>query len=100
MTKKELVFLASERVMLEKEIVEKVLNALLNESKKAIVSGNSVFIRGFGTLEPAIRKEKIGQDIGRGKSVVIPAHTFPRFRACPSFKYEVMEGSTIRANEF
>jgi len=100
MTKKELVFLASERVMLEKEIVEKVLNALLNESKKAVVSGKSLFIRGFGTLEPAIRNAKIGQDIGRGKSVVIPAHTFPRFRACPSFKYEVREGSTIRANEF
>jgi len=100
MTKKELVFLTAERANVDKELVEKVLNAILNESKMAITSGKSVFIRGFGTLEPVIRKEKTGQDIRRRKSVVIPAHAVPRFRACPSFKDEVKQGVTIKANEF
>jgi nucleoid DNA-binding protein len=61
MTKKELVFLTAERASVDKELVEKVLNAILNESKKAITSGKSVFIRGFGTLEPVIRRKKQGR---------------------------------------
>lgn len=100
MTKNELVILASERANVEKQLVEKVLNALLNESKEAIVSGKSVFIRGFGTLEPVTRRAKIGQDIRRQMNITIPARTEPRFRPCPSFKQEVRSGASIKGNEF
>lgn len=100
MTKKELVFCAAERANMDKEVVEKVLNSLLNESKKAVINGMSIFIRGFGTLEPAIRKEKIGQDIRKGKSVIIPEHTVPRFRASQAFKDEVTSGMVMPANQF
>jgi len=100
MTKQELIFSVAKRSGVDSAVVEKVLNSTLNEAKEAVVSGKTIFIRGFGTLGPKTRKEKIGQNIRLGQSVVIPAQKLPYFRPSKTFKHEVNQGRVLKANEF
>lgn len=100
MTKQELVFSVARRSGVDSAVVEKVLNSILNEAKESVVGGKTIYIRGFGTLGPRSRKEKIGQNIRSGQSVVIPAQKVPYFKPSKVFKHEVNLGRILKANEF
>ena len=100
MTKKDFVNAISERSGIERTVVEKVLNSTLNEAKEAVVNGKTIYIRGFGSLGPKLRKQKIGQDIRIGQPVVIPSHKLPAFKPSKVFRYEVNLGRIMKANEF
>jgi len=71
---------------------------MLNEVKETVVSGKTIYIRGFGTLGPQIRWQKVGQDIRPGRSVVIPEMKIPKFKPSSNFKYEVNQERIMKAN--
>jgi DNA-binding protein HU-beta len=100
MTKKDLVNAVSERSGVDRIVVENVLNSTLNEAKKAVVDGKNIYIRGFGSIGPKLRKQKVGQDIRLGQPVVIPPHKIPSFKPSRVFRYEVNLGKIMKANEF
>jgi DNA-binding protein HU-beta len=100
MTKNELIIAVSERSGIDRQVVERVLHATLNEVKEVVVSGKTIYIRGFGSIGVQHRKEKIGQDIRRGHPVVIPAHKVPAFKPSKLFKSEVNQKRIMTANLF
>jgi nucleoid DNA-binding protein len=60
--------------------------------QKEVEAGNSVFMRGFGTFEPKLRRQKIGQTklaTGQGQKMVIPECYIPHFKPCKEFKNNV-----------
>lgn len=100
MTKKDLVNAVSERSGIDSTVVENVLNSTLNEAKRAVVDGRTIYIRGFGSIGPKLRKQKVGQDIRKGQPVVIPSYKLPAFKPSRVFRYEVNLGKILKANEF
>lgn len=100
MTKRDLIIAVEKRSGVDKAVIEKVLNSALNEVKQSVVSGNTIYVRGFGTLGPQVRKQKVGQDIRLGQSVIIPEMRIPKFKPSQIFRSEVNVGRILRANEY
>ena len=58
MTKADIVNSISDNVGVEKKETQKVVEAFMDEVRKALQSGNNVYLRGFGTFQIKQRKEK------------------------------------------
>lgn len=86
MTKAELVSLINERTGIEKVAISVTVESLMETIKENMAKGENIYLRGFGTYEIIERKEKVGRNIGKGTSVVIPAHKVPKFKPCKEFK--------------
>lgn len=65
------------------------LEAFFKEVKNQVKSGESVYVRGFGSFVPKLRAQKIGRIISRNESVVIPAHYIPAFKPAELFVEQV-----------
>lgn len=65
------------------------LEAFFKEVKNQVKEGESVYVRGFGSFIPKLRKQKIGRIITRGESIVIPAHYIPAFKPAKIFMDQV-----------
>ena len=50
-----------------------------------MAEGENVYLRGFGTFGVIERKEKLGRNISKNTSVVIPAHKIPKFKPSKEF---------------
>ncbi len=65
------------------------LEAFFKEVKNQVKAGESVYVRGFGSFVPKLRKQKIGRIITRNETVVIPAHYIPAFKPAKIFLDQV-----------
>jgi len=90
MTKAELVAQICNETGIEKEKALKVVEAFMKAVIENTVSGEDIFLRGFGTFTTKVRKEKIGRLIKENKSVVVPEHKIPYFKPCEDFKDQLM----------
>lgn len=86
MTKAVLVSRISERTGIEKVAITVAIESLMETIKENMAKGENIYLRGFGTYEIIERKEKVGRNIGKGTSVVVPAHKIPRFKPGKEFK--------------
>lgn len=86
MTKQELVFNVANSTKVEPATVEKVVNWTMATIIGAMSAGQSIYLRGFGTFTPKVRKAKIGRNISKGTQVLIPEHRVPYFKPCNDFK--------------
>ena len=65
------------------------LEAFFKEVKNQVKTGESVYVRGFGSFVPKLRAQKIGRVISRKESCVIPAHYIPAFKPAQIFVDQV-----------
>lgn len=65
------------------------LEAFFKEVKNQVKTGESVYVRGFGSFIPKKRAQKIGRIISRGESIIIPEHYIPAFKPADVFMDEV-----------
>ena len=86
MTKAELVSRINERTSIEKNAITVAIESLMKTIKDNMAKGENIYLRGFGTFEIIERKEKIGRNIGKGTSIVVPTHKIPRFKPSKEFK--------------
>jgi len=93
MTKSDIVTRISKRLGAEKDLTNQFVETFMNEIKASLIAGEPVYLRGFGTYHIKYRKEKVGRHISQGKSVTIPAHNVPAFRASKSFIESVKESN-------
>ncbi|XOD68884.1 MAG: HU family DNA-binding protein [Flavobacteriales bacterium AspAUS03] len=85
MTKAEIVTKIAYEVGLEKDEILKVVEAFMTTVKKSMISGEEVTLRGFGSFINKSRAEKVGRNISKEESVVIPAHCIPSFKPAKEF---------------
>lgn len=85
MTKAEIVSNISNKLGLEKNETQKVVEHFMQEVKDAMESGENVYLRGFGSFIIKTRAEKIGRNISKGTSITIPAHNVPSFKPAKAF---------------
>lgn len=86
MIKAEIVAEVARKSGIEKAAVAIVVDEFMAAVKDAMGDGENVYLRGFGTFEIIERKEKIGRNITKNTSVIIPAHKIPKFKPCLDFK--------------
>ncbi|MDD3458289.1 MAG: integration host factor subunit beta [Weeksellaceae bacterium] len=85
MTKAEIVANISNKLGLEKNETQKVVEHFMDEVKNSLESGENVYLRGFGSFIVKKRASKTGRNISKGTSIIIPAHNVPAFKPAKSF---------------
>ena len=88
MTKAEIVSRIAQQTGIEKEVVMTVVEAFMENVKDAMIAGNEVFLRGFGSF---IIKQR-ARNISKNTTIVIPAHSIPAFKPAKVFLSAVKEG--------
>ena len=89
MIKEDIITQIAADTMTRKVLVEEVINSFLDNIEKAMVNGDNVIIRGFGTFQTKERKAKVGRNIKAGIPVRIPAHIEPVFKPSEALKKKV-----------
>ncbi len=92
MTKQEIVDRIAQQTGMEKILVTTVVEAFMENVKEAMIEGNEVFLRGFGSFIIKQRAEKVARNISQNTAIVIPAHSIPAFRPAKIFLDAVKEG--------
>lgn len=92
MTKNDLVNEVAKRTDGNYALIEKVINTALQASKEAVVSGETIYIRGFGTMGPKLRKAKVARNISKGTMIAVPERKVPYFKPSKEFKEETITG--------
>ena len=89
MTKADIVNEISEKTGIEKMAVQATVEAFMKTIRNSMVEGKNVYLRGFGTFVVKKRAEKIGRNISKNTTVVIPEHYIPAFKAAKTFSDRV-----------
>jgi DNA-binding protein HU-beta len=94
LTKADVVSEVASRTGLEKVDVQEVVETFFNVLKTNMSEGNNVYFRGFGSFVVKRRAQKIGRDIARNRSKVIPPHYVPTFKPSKAFAEQVKQNVT------
>lgn len=89
MTKADIVSEISEKTGIEKIVVQTTVEAFMKSIRTSMTEGKNVYLRGFGTFLVKKRAEKLGRNISKNTTVVIPAHFIPSFKPAKTFAERV-----------
>lgn len=89
MTKAEIVTEIANKTGIEKVAVQAVVESFMETVKDTMVSGENVYLRGFGSFIIKERAEKTGRNISKNTTIIIPAHNIPAFKPAKTFVNEV-----------
>jgi DNA-binding protein HU-beta len=85
MTKADLVNEVARETGVDKATIQGILDSAMSSIKKSIAEEEAVFLRGFGTFNFKVRKEKLARNISKNTTLVIDAHDIPAFKPAKSF---------------
>lgn len=91
MTKEEIVSEISCATGIETEAVAKVIGQFMTEVKSSLAEGHPVTLRGFGTFTIRTRAERMGRNISKGESMMIPARKVVKFIPAQDFRSKVAQ---------
>jgi len=89
MTKAEIVAEIANKTGIEKVAVQATVEAFMETVKNSMVTGQNVYLRGFGSFIIKKRAEKTGRNISRNTTLIIPAHNIPAFKPAKTFVNKV-----------
>ena len=91
-TKYDLIEAVYQNLDCEKGLIQKVMEALMEELKKAIAKGCTIELRGFGTFEARLRKGRaVVRNPKAGQKSSMPAHYVAAFRSGQELKKALSE---------
>ena len=85
MTKADIVNEVAKATGLEKQNVQRVVEAFMETVKASVAKDNSVYLRGFGSFTAKKRAQKTARNISKEKTIIIPAHYIPAFKPSKTF---------------
>ncbi len=94
MIKTDVVTEISKKTGLEKRDVKEVVETFFDIVKGSLIDGENVYFRGFGSFTLKKRAQKIGRNITKNTSIVVPEHFIPYFKPSKSFSNKVK--STVK----
>ncbi|UAY51769.1 HU family DNA-binding protein [Ferruginibacter albus] len=89
MRKADLITQISDKTGIPKVDVMVALETMFKEIKQSLISGENIYIRGFGSFITKKRAAKIGRNIKKNIAVEIPEHYIPAFKPAKEFVKEV-----------
>lgn len=93
MTKNDIVNEISKNTGIEKVIVQKTVEALIETVKASLSDGNNVYLRGFGSFVVKKRAEKTARNISKNTTIIIPEHVIPAFKPAKSFVSQLINAT-------
>lgn len=96
MRKADLVNKISEETGIPKVDTLVVIESLFKEIRNSLKDGENVYLRGFGSFVVKTRAEKIGRNIKKNTSIVIPAHNIPSFKPSKTFTNIVKKNNKVK----
>lgn len=91
MTKADIVAEIAKQTGIEKAVVSEVIEAFMENVKDAMVGGDEVFLRGFGSFIIKRRAEKTARNISKNTTITVPAHNIPAFEPAKTFMAAVKD---------
>ena len=96
MTKSEIIKAIATKKCFDRATVSQVLEAFTVEIKNALLEGNNVSMRGFGTFYLKHRAEKTARNMQSNTTIIIPAHDIAAFKPAKEFAVSVKD-KTVEA---
>ena len=93
MRKADLINKISDKTGVAKVDVLVTLESFFKEVKESLKQGENVYVRGFGSFIVKTRARKIGRNIKKNESIIIPEHNIPAFKPAKTF-VEKVRGSS------
>ena len=93
MTKAEIIAEIANKTGLEKVDVQETVEAFFKVVKNAMIGGENVYVRGFGSFVVKQRAEKTARNISKNTAIIIPAHYVPTFKPAKTFVEKVKAGN-------
>ena len=95
MRKLELINKVSKVTGIDRQDVDETVEATIHTIKQALVNGDSVFIRGFGSFVNKKRAKKIARNISTNTAIILEAHYVPFFKPSKRFVKSVKENNKV-----
>lgn len=89
MNKEDIARLAASRAGTTLAVSEKITQEVLNAIMEAVIRGESVQLRGFGTFSCVKKAKRVGRDINKNETKIIPSKAVPAFSPSMAFKKSV-----------
>lgn len=89
MTKADLVTQIMSKTGLDREETSRTVEAFMECVKDALIEGERLELRGFGTFQIRERKAKLARNIAKQESILIPARRVPVFKPSPKFSEQI-----------
>ena len=86
MTKAELVEIISQETGVNKKDTGLIVNHIMENIGQALVQGDKVELRGFGSFKVKTRRARLARNPRTGDSVDVPAKRVPFFKASNELK--------------
>ena len=97
MTKADIINDIAEKTGIEKVAVQASVEAFMKSVRNSMVSGENVYLRGFGSFIVKRRAEKTGRNISKNTTIIIPAHNVPAFKPAKTFVEKVKNNVKVPA---
>jgi len=94
MTKAEVIAEISKKTGVDKLDVQETVEAFFKVVKNAMIRGDNVYVRGFGSFVVKKRAEKTARNISKNTAIVIPEHHIPTFKPAKGFVQKVKQGNS------
>lgn len=95
MRKEDLIQRIHEETGVEPARIKPVINAFMEGIKAALLRGETIELRGFGTFELKSRKARTAKNPGTGVSVFVPARKVAWFEPGRELKKKLKEGGAL-----
>lgn len=89
MTKADIVSEIAKTTGIDRANVLTTVEKFMEVVKDSLISGENVYIRGFGSFIIKTRSEKTARNISKNTTIIIPEHKIPAFKPAKSFVEEV-----------
>ena len=89
MTKADIVNEIAKSTGVEKIQVQAIVEAFMESVKGAMINGENVYLRGFGSFIIKKRATKVARNISKNTTITIPEHNIPAFKPAKSFVSKV-----------
>lgn len=96
MTKAEVIAEIAQKTGIEKVDVSETVEAFFKVIKNAMIEGENVYVRGFGSFVIKKRAEKTARNISKNTAIIIPEHFIPSFKPAKVF-VEKVKNSAAKA---
>ncbi|WP_256002425.1 MULTISPECIES: HU family DNA-binding protein [Pedobacter] len=93
MTKADIISEISTKTGIEKVDVQETVEAFFKVIKNSMISGENVYVRGFGSFVVKKRAQKTARNISKNTAIIIPEHYVPSFKPAKVFVDKVKSNS-------
>jgi DNA-binding protein HU-beta len=95
-TKAEVITEIANKTGVNKDDVQKTVEAFFKVVQKSMEEGHNIYVRGFGSFVNKKRARKVARNISKNTAIVIEPHYVPTFKPSKTFVDKVKNSNTLK----